>query len=372
MSENQMLAHVESIPSLIREAFPTMDREAVRIAELIADWPLECVYLYGSGDSWAAALGATGAFMELCGLPAYALPSMQASRYAPGYCMPAPGKVLAVGVSSSGRVRRPLEATQSLSKAGYHPILVTASPDSPGGEAAWQVFHSPLPPFDRSPGVRNYVVAQLALFLLAIRLAEKRGRLDQARAEALVRELSQTDALLERTLEDNREKLRTFGELCAREERVEFLASGPCKAAADFGMAKVYEATGYTALSPELEEFAHMNFFALRPHKIPTVLICSGGARCLKRVQEMEESTRHQGRPYIVITDGDAFQAPASQVLRVPQAQSEMFAPLAFSFLTACLTAYMPLEPGDRYMHGHEGPFLEEGFPTIMNSELVL
>ena len=40
--------------------------------------------------------------------------------------------------------------------------------------------------------------------------------------------------------------------------------------------------------------------------------------------------------------------------------------------LAAALVAYMPLEAGDTYMHGHQGPFLEEGFPTIMDSEIVL
>ena len=60
------------------------------------------------------------------------------------------------------------------------------------------------------------------------------------------------------TLDQNRIQLQSFAELCAREERVEFLAAGPCRASSDFGMAKTLEATGYTALSPELEEFASL------------------------------------------------------------------------------------------------------------------
>lgn len=372
MQGNQMLLHIESIPPLIREIFPALDREAARLAAAVSGWPLTTVYLYGSGDSWAAAQGATGTFMELCGLPAFALPSMQASRYAPGYCMPPRHAVLAVGVSSSGQVRRPLEATMALAAGGFDPILVTSSPESDGAKAAWEVFHTPVPPFDRSPGVRSYAAAQLALYLLAIRLGQALGRLKDAEAERMVEELSHSGEALERALEENREILRRFAALCARERRVEFLASGPCRGAADFGMAKVLEATGYTALSPELEEFSHMNFFSLRPEHIPTVLICPGGARCVKRALELERSTLHQGRPYLVLTDNAPFLAAGDRLLRVPGPLEERFAPLTFAFLAAALVAYMPLEAGDTYMHGHQGPFLEEGFPTIMDSEIVL
>lgn len=374
MQENLYLNHIESIPALIDQVFPVLNQEAARLAPEIADRPIESVYLYGSGDSWAAALGATGAFMELCHLPAYALTSMQASRYAPGYCMPKPESVLTIGVSNSGRVIRALEATTALSNHGYSPILFTSNPDSPSAQAAGKVFHAPVPPFDSIPvpGVRSYAVAQLSLYLFSIHLAQEKHLLSADQAEDLIRTLADSGNRLSRTLENNRDTLQTFGSLCAKEQRVEFLAAGPCRGSADFGMAKTLEATGYTALSPELEEFSHMNFFSLRPEHIPTVLICSDDARCLNRCLELEESMIHQGRPYVVITDSECFRAPESQIIRVPDRLSEKFAPLTFSFLTACLTAYMPLEEGDIYLHDHKGPFLEEGFPTIMNSKLTL
>lgn len=374
MQENLYLNHIESIPSLIDQVFPVLDREAARLASETAERPIESVYLYGSGDSWAAALGATGAFMELCRLPAYALTSMQASRYAPGYCMPKPESVLAIGVSNSGRVIRALEATTALSNHGYSPVLVTSNPDSPGAKAAGKVFHAPVPPFDPIPvpGVRSYAVAQLSLYLFAVHLAHEKHLLSSSRMDELIDTLADSGRRLARALDTNRDALQAFGRLCALEQRVEFLAAGPCRGSADFGMAKTLEASGYTALSPELEEFSHMNFFSLRPEHIPTVLICSEDARCLSRCLELEESMIHQGRPYIVITDSERFRAPDTQIIRVPDRLSEKFAPLTFSFLTACLTAYMPLEEGDIYMHDHKGPFLEEGFPTIMNSKLVL
>ena len=136
-------------------------------------------------------------------------------------------------------------------------------------------------------------------------------------------------------------------------------------------MAKTLEATGYTALSPELEEFAHMNFFSLRPEHIPTVIICPESSRCLVRSKEMEESMKHQGRPCLIMTDGHSFLADEEHTISFPTPLCEMFAPVVFSFLCALLTAYMPLEEGDDYMHGHRGPFHEEGFPTIITSQLV-
>lgn len=374
MTENLYLKHIESIPSLIQEVFPKINAEAIRIAHEVSDWPLQSVYLYGSGDSLDAAVGATSAFMELCHLPTFALPSMQASRYAPGYCMPKPQTVLTVGISNSGRVIRGLEATTALTNAGYCPILITSNPESPSAKAAGKVFYAPVSNVDPIclPGVRSFVIAQLSLYLLAVHLAGEKGLLSALQVQELTDTLADSENQLKEVLELNRNKLIRFGALCAKEKRVEFLASGPSRGASDFGVAKTLEATGYTALSPDLEEFAHGGFFALHPEHIPTVLICSDDARCLIRTLELEESTIHQKRPYIVITDSDRFQAGEEQTILVPFSLTEKFAPLIFSFLTACLTAYMPLEEGDIYLHDHKGPFHEEGFPTIVNSKLVL
>lgn len=380
MKKNLYLEHIESIPELIAEVFPVLNNEAARIAEEVSDWPLQSVYLYGSGDSWAAALGATGAFMKLCGLPSYAFTSMQASRYAPGYCMPAPKSVLIIGISSSGYMRRGVEATMSMNQAGYYPILLTSNPQSPGGQAADMIFYTPVPKFDTTPvpGVRSYMAAQISLYLLAVHLSLRKGKISHKEADKIIEALSHSGVILSAALRENRSILQAFGKLCAKEERVEFLAAGPCRASADFGMAKTLEATGYTALSPELEEFAHMNFFSLDPQHIPTVLICSEDARCLTRCLEIELSMKYQQRPYIVITDSHKFSARPDQTVLIPSSVNEIFSPMLFSFLTACLTAYMPLREGDTYMHGHQGPYFEgpfekgNGFPTIMNSKIIL
>ena len=228
MTENLYLAHIESIPGLVEKIFPDLNREAHRLAFEVADWPLTAIYLYGSGDSLAAASGAAGAFMELCKLPCHVLTSMQASRYAPGYCMPELKTVLTIGLSNSGRVARGLEATTALANAGYCPILITSNPDSPGGKAAGKVFHAFVPPFDPVPvpGVRSYVAAQLSLYLFAVHLAFARNLLTEEKRDELLDTLKNTGQLLQTALECNRRKLQHFAELCAREKRVEFLPAG--------------------------------------------------------------------------------------------------------------------------------------------------
>ena len=380
MNENLYLKHIESIPSLLEEVFSALDKEAARIAKKVSEFPLKCVYLYGSGDSWSAALGATGAFMQLCNLPSFALTSMQASRYAPGYCMPEPDSVLVIGISNSGYMVRGVEATMAMAKAGYHPVLITSNPDSPGARAASYIFNAPVPSFDPVPipGVRSFAVAQVSLYLLAVHLAKETDKISSDHEKELIAQIRQLCTELSDTLDQNRIQLQSFAELCAREERVEFLAAGPCRASSDFGMAKTLEATGYTALSPELEEFAHMNFFSLYPEHIPTVLICSEDARCYPRCLEMEKSMKRQKRPCLIITDSTEFEADRTHTVFVPFKLKEYFAPLIFSFLVAALTAYMPLKEGDDYMHGHRGPYFEgpfkdgEGFPTIMKSKITL
>lgn len=347
---------------------------------MVCDRPLQNIYLYGSGDSWSAALGATGTFIELCKLHTIALPSLTASRYAPNYGMTKPESTLVIGISNSGRMARGVEATMAMAQCGYRPILLTGNQNSKGAKAADEVFLAHVPPFDSVPvpGVRSCIAAELALFLLAVHLAARFHTISVEQENELESFLLDYPVRLKKSLDQNRAVLSTFGTFCAEKQHVEFLSFGPSKAAGDFGMAKTYESTGYHAYSIDLEEFAHMNFFAIHPDQIPTVLIASGNARGIERAKEIEQSIRYQNRPYIVVTDGNEFLADSNHTIRVPYQLRECFAPLDFCFLMGCLTAYIPLIPGDSYMHRHEGVYFEgpfaagEGFPTIMNSKFVL
>ena len=80
MAENYMLKETLSYPSLIREVIAPLRAQAQSVLsdEIIRN--IDCIYIYGSGDSLNAAVCAAQSFWEYAGVPAYPLNAMQASR----------------------------------------------------------------------------------------------------------------------------------------------------------------------------------------------------------------------------------------------------------------------------------------------------
>src|SRR5205814_1825116 len=127
--------------------------------------------------------------------------AMQAGRYAaPYFDRMFPRNPLVVGISVSGTVARTREALIMARKSGALTVALTSNPDSPLAGVAEKILSCVVPDFAPSPGVRSYRVSLLALYLLAIRIAEVRGRITQDQANALRRQLKGTADQIEATI----------------------------------------------------------------------------------------------------------------------------------------------------------------------------
>ena len=74
-----------------------------------------------------------------------------------------------------------------------------------------------LPPFASAPGVRSYTMSLLALQLLAIRMAEVRGRITMDVAFELRRELASSAEIIEQafgTVDETAGNWQWRGEIC--------------------------------------------------------------------------------------------------------------------------------------------------------------
>lgn len=379
MEHNYMLDEILSYPTLMDAVYEPLYRQAESVIPDEVLQQVDTVYIYGSGDSLNAANCVCQSFWDFARIPAYPIPALQASRYiahslTPGLAQ----KTLTICISNSGSAARSVEAAGALRRAGCRTAAITANPASGVGSHTEYILEAKAPAFPQAPlpvpGIRSFALPVIGLNLLAIRMGLVRGALTKPQAQALRQELQELSVVLHTAFQQNGDTLRAFAARCAASERMEFLAAGPCRGAADFGVSKVLEAQGYSVLSQDLEEFAHQTFFSLDTHSLPTVLIAPSRSRSLSRAREILSVLQHLERPILVLTDDPAAipAAPGVQTVCLCRPVRETLAPLVFSALMTYLSSVMPLRDGDVYMHGHSGVYCEEGLPTVRGSKIEI
>ena len=338
---------------------------------------IDCIYIYGSGDSLNAAVCAAQSFWEYAGVPAYPLNAMQASRYAaPCLDRTRAARTLTICISNSGEAARSVEASMAMHAAGTISMAITAKPNSRVGKAVDYILHAPVPAFEPSPipvpGIRSFALPVVGLYLFALHMAQVRGTMTKDEAAAVEQELQQLPDVIEDAFTRGDAVLREFADLCSKCERMEFFGAGPCRGAADFGVSKVLEAQGYSVLSQDIEEFAHQTFFSVDTHRLPSVLLVPSKGRCLSRAKEILFVLQKLERPVLVITDDEAVAAdePGVRSLCLKKSVSESLISLVFACIMTYLSSVMPLRASDIYMHGHAGVYQEDGLPTVRGSKV--
>ena len=330
---------VDTLPGIVESMIDDLVRQAGAALPLTLCHEINQVYLTGCGDSHHAAVNAEMAFGQLAGLPCRAAPALAFGRYIAPTLQTAEGKALLLAVSASGQVSRAVEALQLGRLAGAVPAALTGSVKSPLAAAGEIVLHTAVPPLPDElaglivPGARSYVASQLMLYVVAIHLGQARGHLSKKQANELRRELAGMAESMEATIILCDPLAQRAAEAWQEAAAFVYCGAGPSYGTALFSAAKLLEASGDTAVAQELEEWAHLEYFA-REAGTPTILI-SGGGRDADRLLEVATAAAAIGRSTAVIAPLDSDAAN--------KAQSDYLFPLAgtprecFSPLSACL-----------------------------------
>lgn len=378
--ENYMLKEVESFPELIRETCLQLQESAETAANQIHSASVKNVLLFGSGDSYNAAVCAAQAFRSIAKLHTAAVPSMEAARYiGPDLTREQASSVLAVGISISGEALRGVEAADVMKASGCSVISLTANPSSSIAQKSEQIIAVRIPDSVPKasipvPGLRSFLVSVMGLLYFAIAIGERRNSVSAEKADELRSEICGQSDCLSHFLDEEHPAAAAFAKQCAEERRMEFLGSGPGRGTADFGLSKVLEGQGYDVMSQDIEEYAHGSFFRNRPQHLPTIVICPAEARGLSRTMEILEVLTKQKRPLMILTDS---RHPFSRykedavLLSVEHPVREVLSPVSMATLMAWMAAQIPLLAGDIYMHGHQGAYNEENLPTIHGGEIL-
>lgn len=376
IASNAMCRQVWSLPDLLRSQYEDMEPKARHVLTTPEIFSIQRIVLTGCGDSHAAGMATKHLFETLTGIPTEVVPAIELSRfYSEKQLGFAPHNPLVIAVSNSGGIARVGEAIQRAREKGAFTLGVTGKPDSLLGRSVDRILPLAVPPFESAPGTRSYLVALLALSLIAIRIGEVRGRYTMDTAMDYRYDLVRQADALEKCLPEMDRQMKALAETWADLEAFDFIGAGPDYAAAWFGQAKIYEAAGKYAMCMNTEEWLHMNFFMRRYDKIGTVLYCHGKSPALSRARELaNHAVNDIGRPFLLATtDPDAFPDLNCSKVCTPET-AYPHSSLLTSFAPVCLLAgYLMEALHEEDGRGCKGPwkFAENG-KGLTESEIVI
>ena len=363
---NYMIEQIHSLPELMNQIIQPLDDTVRRKLDHELCLSLKRLYVVGCGDSHHASLSTELAFESLTRLPDDPMNSMLFGRYAAGFIpQTGPKTNLVIGISVSGAVSHTAEALRMGKQAGATTAALTATPDSPVGKAAKIILDVPVPEFSSPegvviPGVRSYFTSQVGLFLTAIRIAEIRGKLNNSQAAELRAEIHDFADLASKTIEECEPIAKQAAQDWAGKGEFVFTGSGPNYATALFTAAKVLEASGDSALGQDVEEWAHLQYFA-KSVSTPTFII-SAGDRDLSRAEEIAVAAKQIGRLVAVVSPKSAVGLikHADYHFPIPEVK-EMFSPLITAIPGELFSAYLAEVKDEPFFRDFKGGRSIEG-----------
>ncbi|MEA4812091.1 MAG: SIS domain-containing protein [Anaerolineaceae bacterium] len=357
---NYMIEQIKSIPAMLRDKFDTLVKLNKELFTPEVCKPLQRIFITGCGDSHHASINTQFAFQKLTGLPVEIGTAMHMARYQAGFLpQTGPKTNLVIAISVSGEVSRTYEALKMFHEAGAYTVAFTATPESRLASAGDLLFKVPNPPFPSPvvtivPGVRSFVLNQLALYLMAIQIGLSRGQLSKDEAEAYRKELHTVIDAIETCIQKNLTPAKVLAEKWKNENEYVFIGSGPNFGIALFSAAKILEASGDSALGQDVEEWAHLQYFEKETHT-PTILI-SADERDSSRAAEVLVAAKALGRKVCVFVPEDAsgLLKLADENLTFPRVR-EFFSPLLTQIPGELYAAFRSEAVGEPFFRNFEG-----------------
>jgi glucosamine--fructose-6-phosphate aminotransferase (isomerizing) len=361
---------------LIETQYADIEPKARVVLSTPEIFDIQHIILTGCGDSYAACLSMKYVFEHLTKIRTDVVKTIELSRFTEKkFLGGAPHDPLVIAVSNSGKVARIGEAMQRVRELGAFVLGVTGDPNSNLGVQSDRILKLDIPKFPSAPGTRSYLACVMALYLLAIRIGEVRGRYTMDVAKSYRKDIQNSGNTLKTLLPEMDTTMVAVAEQWKNFHNFDFIGAGFDEATALFGMAKVFEATGDFATEVNAEEWLHMNFFMNHPNQIGTVLIATANNPAFSRVREVADYAIRLGRPLVIITDGtkDDFGGIPATYVQVPKTEHWATQPM-IQFIPICLLfGYLMAMKGEKPGRGCSGPWsFSQGAACVRNSEIVI
>jgi len=369
MERSPLHQQVDTLPDLIRDMIDDLVRRTRETFPPPVCRHVERVFVTGCGDSHHAALNSEMAFEQLAGLPCEPQTAMQFSRFGASFVPDTGlGSNLVLGVSVSGQVSRTVEAADLGRKAGALTVAITGNREAPLAGVSDLILETAVPSLPDEldgmivPGTRSYFASQLALYLLAIHLGQERGNLSKTLANKLRHELGTIADAMEKTIASSDSLAHQAAQDWLDADTFVYCGAGPNYGTSLFSAAKLLEASGDTAVAQDIEEWAHLQYFA-RQVTTPTFLI-NAGQRDVDRTLEIATAARALGRRLALIAPGHsplAQMAGDGPLFSLNDGVRECFSPLLTSIPAILFAAYRSQLLNEPYFRAFGGGRSVEG-----------
>lgn len=375
MSRTGQPGHVRkqvlSRPDLIREFTPKVDRMVRETVDHKTALEVKQVFGFGCGDSHNAAVATRMAFQEWAKVPMEAPTALQFARYtAPWLASERPKKALAAGISVSGEVARTVEAVTLGNEAGAYTVGITCNKDSKIADLADMVLDVTIPDMD-IPRIRTYVATQLAMYMIALRLAEVNDRISYKEAQEIRGFFEKAADVAQATHEVISDTVRQLAQDVGDKDQFYFVGGGPNFGSAMFSAAKILEAEGSHAQPQDLEEWVHLQRFVKEP-KVPTFLIAPPGLSYSRAIEVARVMDRVDAFLIAVVQEGEQeISKLADVVLPIQGELPEEFTPLVYSDPMEMFSSDLAEVRDEPYFRGFEGRFATPDGDPIWHNEIV-
>lgn len=248
---------------------------------------IDRIVICGCGDSHHASVGLAMGFSELTQATCIPANSMYASRYLLPQLKERARHTLVIGISGSGEVARTIEALEVADHINAPTLAFTGDADSSLTQVAGNSIVLEGPDLPHGPGLISYLSSLLMGFGLIVHMAPASNKdgIDQA--------LKQLISEMEGWILSRWDNGIEFAE-GPQEGLCVFLGSGPGFGSALFAAAKLLEASGEYAWGQDVEEWAHLEYFA---SSVPMrTWLLSANGRAASREAEVRAAAKAVGR----------------------------------------------------------------------------
>ena len=322
-----------SQPQKIRETI-SLEKDAIKeTARILTQREIHQIYMVGCGDSLAALRGTRNFLETFLEIPCKEEDPLDFA-YFNSHAVDEHTLVLAL--SSSGRTVRVVEALLVARAKGAQTLALSNTPTSPLMQAATAgvIIHASR----KGWPTQSSTSAMAAVIQLGIELGRCLGKEETDYYEA---EFDKVPELMEQAITMTEEPVKTLAKKLYKKRIFFFCGGGPFYTCAEFGSAKVKEATPGYAVPVPLEEFHHYNTVKQGD---PLFLIAPPGMST-QRAQETMWASRVLGGEVVLFTaekEQDLI-SEADQVICLPEGE-ECFANFVYSIPLQLFGNYLAAE----------------------------
>ena len=322
-----------SQPQKIRETI-SLEKDAIKeTARILTQREIHQIYMVGCGDSLAALRGTRNFLETLLEIPCKEEDPLDFA-YFNSHAVDEHTLVLAL--SSSGRTVRVVEALLVARAKGAQTLALSNTPTSPLMQAATAgvIIHASR----KGWPTQSSTSAMAAVIQLGIELGRCLGKEETDYYEA---EFDKVPELMEQAITMTEEPVKTLAKKLYKKRIFFFCGGGPFYTCAEFGSAKVKEATPGYAVPVPLEEFHHYNTVKQGD---PLFLIAPPGMST-QRAQETMWASCVLGGEVVLFTaekEQDLI-SEADQVICLPEGE-ECFANFVYSIPLQLFGNYLAAE----------------------------